>query len=107
VTASTKWLQGNTSAATLISQEQQREAAAGDGAVTLISQEQQREAAAGEGAVTLVSQERRLSKSRKSVVSKVRNSFRIMSSKNLVGKKTSMTADSTAAWTNQAVDVAM
>jgi hypothetical protein len=51
--------------------------AAGDtGAVTLVLQEQQRETAAGDGAVTLISQERRLSKSRKSVVSTVRNSFR-------------------------------
>jgi hypothetical protein len=43
----------------------------------------------------------------KSVVSKVRSSFRFMPSKNLVGKKTSTTADSTAAGTNQAVGVAM
>ena len=83
------------------------DAAAGDGAVPLISQEQQREAAADDGAVPLLLQERRLSKSRKSVVSKVRNSFSFMSSKNLVGKKTSTTADSTAAGTNQTVDVAM
>ena len=82
-------------------------AAGNTGAVTLISQEQQREAAAGDGAVPLLLQERRLSKSRKSVVSKVRNSFSFMSSKNLVGKKTSTTADSTAAGTNQTVDVAM
>jgi hypothetical protein len=82
--------------------------AAGDtGAVTLVLQEQQRETAAGDGAVTLISQERRLSKSRKSVVSTVRNSFRCMSSKNVLGKKTSTTADSTAAETNQAVGVAM
>ena len=65
------------------------------------------DAAAGDGAVPLLLQERRLSKSRKSVVSKVRNSFRFMSSKNLVGKKASTTADSTAAGTNQTVDVAM
>jgi hypothetical protein len=46
--------------------------AAGDtSAATLISQEQQREAAAGDGAVPHISQERRLSKYRKSVVSKV------------------------------------
>jgi hypothetical protein len=66
------------------------------------SQEQQREAAAGDGVMAqphtlLISQERRLSKSRKSpVVSKVRNSFRFMSSKDLLGKKTSTTADSTS-----------